>query len=849
MLTRASTRYLLRHPWQFGLAVLGVAMGIAMVVSIDLANESARRAFVSSAQTLSGKATHQIIGGSQGLPEKIYHTLRVDTGVSRATPYVEGYVFVPEFNRTFQLIGLDPFSAASFQGYLSSTGPAQNITRLIAEPNTFLMTAENAVSMGLNTGDTLNIELGGAGHVLTLIGLIEETGAFNQQALATVLVTDIATAQELVGAPGYLSRIDLMITEDNRGDSLLKQIHDRLPEGAAIVGADTRARTLQQMTRAFQINLTGLSLLALVVGMFLIYNTITFSVIQRRRYIGTLRTLGVSRREIFGMIFREALIIACLGTLSGLLLGIILGQGFLHLVTRTINDLYFLLSVSGLTVSSWSIVKAIILGLGVTMMTALIPAIEATNMPPIVVMQRSIFEAKKHRIMMPIALTGVAVITLGAGVLSIPGGNLVLSYTGMFMLILGFVFLSPLGVIVLIRLVQPLLGSVLGVLGKLSARDLIASQSRTTVAVTALAVAVAVTIGVGVMIVSFRDAVQSWLDQYLRADIYVTVPGANHTANTPQINPALVARLSSLDGVLSISRGRRIDVVDSGGVTELHVVDMNPDNFEAFQFKAGDAATIWPLFREESVIISEPYSFHHRLKIGDSVSLRSDRGEHAFPVAGIFYDYGSDQGVVTISRAVYERYWDDRRITSLGLYAKQGIDLAALIGAINEAAGNEAAVNQQSILVRSNKTLHEASLEIFDRTFAITTVLRMLAIVVAFIGILSALMTLQLEKAYEYAVLRANGLTPRQVWGLTFLQTGLMGFGAGVLAVPLGTVLALVLIYVINQRSFGWSMQVSLEPAMLMQAVMLAVIAALLAGLYPAYRMARVIPLRALREE
>jgi putative ABC transport system permease protein len=844
ILRRASVRYLARHPWQFGLAVLGVAVGIAMVVSIDLANESARRAFISTAQTLSGKATHQIIGGSRGLPEETYRTLRVDMGIDRATPVVEGYVVAPDFNRTFHMMGIDPFSAASFHGYFSGTSIGHGTRRLITEPGTFLMTAVNAEKMDIQIGDTLEIEFGGVRHGLILAGLIEVPNAFNQQALATVLFTDIATAQELIGIPHYISRIDLMISNDKQGRALLESIHDRLPPGAVIIGADTRTHTLQQMTLAFQTNLTGLSLLALVVGMFLIYNTITFSVIQRRNYIGILRALGVSRREVFTMVLREALIITCLGTVAGLVLGVVLGQGFLHLVTRTINDLYFLINVSGLTVTWGSIVKSVILGVGVTLIAALVPAIEATRTPPAAVMQRSMLEAHRRRIILPVTLTGIAIIGLGSGLLLMPSVNLALSYTAMFTLIAGFVLLAPLAVVVLMRLFQPLFGSLLGILGKLAARDLLVALSRTTIAVAALAVAIAVTIGVGIMIVSFRDAVENWLDQYLRADIYVTVPGANHTTTTPAISPELIDRLSSLQGVASISTGRRIDVMTAGNMTEVHVIDMNADNFKAYRFKSGDAVDIWPLFREGGVIISEPYAFHHHISTGDAVTLRTDHGVRSFPVVGIFYDYGSDQGIVTMDRPVYERNWDDRRITSLGLYVKQGVDVGTLIEVINQTIEK-----RQSILVRSNKTLRAASLEIFDRTFAITTVLRMLAIVVAFIGILSALMALQLENAYEYAVLRANGLTPRQVWGLTSLQTGLMGFSAGILALPLGIILTLVLIYVINQRSFGWSMQVSLEPAILIEAVVLAVIAALLAGLYPAYRMARVIPLHALRAE
>ncbi len=244
------------------------------------------------------------------------------------------------------------------------------------------------------------------------------------------------------------------------------------------------------------------------------------------------------------------------------------------------------------------------------------------------------------------------------------------------------------------------------------------------------------------------------------------------------------------------------------------------------------------------MLVSEPYAYRHRLGAGSTVQLRTDRGEQQFKVAGVFADYGSDQGVVLMSRATYERFWDDRAVSALGIYADPGTDLDNLVEALRTRAGGA-----QTVLIRSNRTLRETSLAVFDRTFTITMVLRLLATLVAFVGVLSALMALQLERAREMAVLRANGLTRRQVLGLVSSQTGVMGFIAGLLAVPLGTLLALVLILVINRRSFGWTLQVHIDPQILLQAIALSLAAALLAGLYPAWRMAHTPPALALREE
>lgn len=192
----------------------------------------------------------------------------------------------------------------------------------------------------------------------------------------------------------------------------------------------------------------------------------------------------------------------------------------------------------------------------------------------------------------------------------------------------------------------------------------------------------------------------------------------------------------------------------------------------------------------------------------------------------------------------FQQLWNDRRISSLSLRVAEGQDVDAVIEQLRQRVAQS-----QEVVIQSNRGLREGTLVIFDRTFAITSVLQLLATVIAFVGVLSALMALQLERARELGVMRANGLTPRQVWGVVLGQTGLMGFTAGLLALPVGLLVAIVLVYVINRRSFGWTLRIEYPPEVFVQALLLALLAALLAGIYPAFRMARTSPSVALREE
>lgn len=844
ILRRASLRYFLRHPWQAMLSVLGVAIGVAVVAAVDLANESARRAFVLSIESLSGPVTHQIVGGPNGVPETLYRTLRIEAGARAAMPVLEGHAAAPQHGRrSLRIVGVDPFAGNVAGPYLPTAQSGIDLRRLLVEPATGLLARATAQRLGLALQDRLHLEIRGAPVTLTVVGLLDPDNETTRQALADTLIVDIATAQELLGAQGRLSRIDLIVPEGTAGASLLERIRAVLPSGVELVPAQTRAASMTEMTRAFQLNLNALSLLALIVGAFLIYNTMTFSVVQRRPLIGTLRTLGVTRREVFALVLGEALLIGAAGTALGLGLGLVLADGLLGLVTRTIDDLYFNLTVSKLTIAPASLAKSLVLGLGATVLAALAPAREATHAPPVTVLSRSSVETQAHRRRPWLAGAGAAAMLLGAALLLIPSKALPLSYAGLFAIIIGFALLTPAVTVVLMRALRPVMGALFGILGRMAARGVVVSLSRTGVAVAALAVAIATTIGMAVMIGSFRATVAHWLDQYMHADIYVSA--LESTPVNASLDRALVERLATTPGVAAVTTGRYVTIESADGFTELNALSLGPRTHEAFAFKEGDPATLWSeLQQEDTVIVSEPYAYHHGLRVGDTVSLRTDRGQRPFRVVGVFYHYGTSQGVVMMDRATYDRYWDDPRIGSLGIYAEPAMQVEALVEALRQRAAGFAPVN-----IRSNRALHATSLAIFDRTFAITSVLRALVMLVAFIGILSALMAIQLERARELAVLRANGLTPRQLWGLVSTETGLMGAVAGVLAIPQGLVLALALIFVVNLRSFGWTMQVVVDPMVMVQGLLLAVTAALLAGLYPALRMTRTPPALALRSE
>lgn len=879
LLLRTSLRYLLRHPWQIGLCILGVALGVAVVVSIDLANASALRAFTLSTEAIAGKATHQVVGGPGGLNEDLYRRLRIDLGLRQSAPVVDDYVSAPGLDdMTLRVLGVDPLAEAPFRTYLDGAGLANSaadvdLATLFVEPATVLMSEETAQRHDLSPGDSLTLRVGSRQRDVRIVGLIRPGDDLSRRTLEHVLIMDIASAQELLDQVGRLSRIDLILgegptTSDQRAaEAQIAQIEALLPPGAELTRPAARSNTLEQMTQAFTLNLTALSLLALIVGMFLIYNTITFSVVQRRTLLGTLRCIGVTRRQVFALVLAETLLISVVGSLIGLALGVVLGRGLVVLVTRTINDLYFVVTVRSLEIAPFVLIKGFLLGVGATLLAASIPAREAMLAPPRMALSRSSIEERVRRTVPLATGAGLGLLALGGALLVVPDvrfrilafgsgtapvlnaqaqvQHLSLAFAALFAILIGFALLTPGVTVGLMALARPALGRLFGLLGRMATRDVVAALSRTSVAIAALMIAVSVTIGVGIMVGSFRQTVVNWLDQSLMADIYVAPPSNTATRVDTTLDPAVARAFVQTPGVTGATLFRSVQVDTPAGPVTLVAVDRAPGRRGGQRFKEGSRDQAWAAFDRGAIFVSEPLAYRTGLGVGDTLNVRTDTGMRDFPIAGVYYDYTSDRGVIQIAYDTYRAYWDDPNISSFALYCAPEVDVDAVVQQLRTRAGGL----DQELVINSNRGLRANTLAIFDRTFAITAVLQMLATVVAFIGILSALMALQLERARELGMLRANGLTPRQLWGVVLSQTGLMGLTAGVLAIPVGVVLAVVLIYVINRRSFGWTLEMSLDPALFVQALGVAVVAALLAGVYPALRMARTSPALALREE
>ena len=851
VVARASTRHFVRHPWQMGLAALGIALGVALAVGIDVGTASVRRAFALSSQAITGRATHHIVGGPSGVPEELYRQLRLAPDLPaglQLAPLVDGVVAPEQGGGVMRVLGVDPFAEPPFRdlGATTTASTPGTLATLLTQPGAVVLSAETAEALVVARGQPLAVRVGGRRLVLLVVHVQTVTDRDQRRALDRVALVDIATAQELLARVGHLSRIDLILPAGaEREGEALSWLRTRIPADVRVEAVRDGADALAQLTRAFDLNLRALSLLALLVGAFLIYNTMTFSVVQRRPVLAILRTLGATRGQLGRNLMLEALVLGTVVSAVGLALGVGLSRGLVRLIARAVSDLYFSVSVTDVSTPTAPLLRGLALGVAASLASAWPAARDATFTEPHIALHRARVEARARAWAPRAALGGVGLGALAGIALALSADSLGLALGALLALLVGCAGLVPMLVLLLARGSGFVLGAVRGATGRLAARSIGAGLSRTGVAAAALTLALAVTTGVGVMVSSFRGAVERWLGATLRADVYVSAPSSVGARADEPLPPTLLARLRAIPGVAAVGSNRIVMVPLDGTPTLLMAIGLPAGRDLGVELLQGDAQAVRAAFPEaRGVLVSEPLAYKRRLRAGDRVRLGTDRGTEAFEVLGVYRDYGSDAGAMMMGRASYDRFFDDRLVTGIGLHVTSGVTADELVARVRERLGPEDAV-----WVRSNRALREASLRIFDRTFEVTSVLRLMALVVATFGVASALMALSLERARELAILRALGATPGQVVELTILETALLGCWAGLLAIPFGMLVAAVLVFVINQRSFGWTMPLTPGVGTLLSAPLLGLGAGIAAGIYPAVRAARMLPAQALRDE
>ena len=868
-----------RHPLLAGLNVLSVALGVSVYLAIQIANHSANQSFAASIDLVAGKANLEARSASGYFDEKILPKLAHAPGVKAATPLVEGYATLPDYPGDYlQVLGVDiytnlPFATFAVGGQSNGAWANLDLDGWLGDPHALAITDDFARERGLKVGDPIRLQINGRQQTLTVRFLIRLTDTAAGRGNSRVAALDIGWAQELFQRPGRLSSVQLLLDRPAEAEKMSQELAKLVPADVTIATPGARSGQVERMLSSFQLNLSALSLISLLVGMFLIYNTITASVVRRRVETGILRAVGASRLEIQCLFLGEALLFGSIGVVLGIVGGALLARFLLgREIAKVISTLYLLVSVDRFYLTPLLVGSAFFFGLGSVLAAAWLPAREGARADPIAALSlglgTTMQNSRLHLTRWLLAGVLALLLAVGCSILALVTGPAWLGFGAAFFVLLGFAFTAPAVTVAGARALGEIahwaegrlernelshagstpgrIGSLLAApvaLVRLAAQNLGRSLHRNAVIVAALMAAIAMTVGISVMIHAFRRTVEVWIDRAIVADIFMT-PAANETLGSGAFfPPEVIAALRREPDVRAVDTVREAGVNIRGDRVSMAVVEGEDRNRLAFvggHTEEKQAAFHLP----DHVLVSEPFEHRYHVHDGDRLSIPTPDGMLSFTIAGVYYDYARDAGVVAITRENFLRHWHDDRVMSAAIYLKHPSQVDAVAALIRQRYNLHG-----EFLIFSNRAIRERVFEIFGQTFRITGVLRGIAVVVAIIGIFLTLTTLVSEREREIGVLRAVGASRGQIRGIVLIESSMIGLLASLLGIVAGLALSLVLTFVINKAFFGWTIQLSCPWATVLLTPLWIVLSAIIAGWWPAIKAARVPIASAVRAE
>ena len=838
-------RALLRDRARTLVTLAGLTLGVAVVVAIRLANASSIRGFETALDLVAGKTSLEIVGAGVGVPETQLADLGWLRDYGRISPVIDRTVRVLAPDGTEQpvrVLGVDVLRDLPFREYrllrFARDGREprpQELLALLLDPASVVLTERFARRHAIDLDTPVQLLIGDRVHDALVRGLLLDEGPA-RVVDGQLALLDIATAQLLFDRLGWVDRVEIQLFEAETIDAAERAIGARLPDGLRVQRPARRGRQVEKMLAAFHFNLTALSYIALVVGLFLVYNTVAVSVITRGREIGALRALGATRRLVRRLFLGEAAVLAMVGAGLGLPAGWLLARAAVRLTSTTVNALYITSAATVPALSGGDLLLACAVAIPLALAGAAIPAAEAAGVTPIAAVREADRFVRDRRFPHRFAVLSVLLFGTGGWLATqeAVGGLPVFGLGAALAVVFGAAALVPVLLELLRRVGRAAFGRWFGVEGRLAHANLSGAVSRLAVSVAALVVSLAMLAAIAIMVGSFRETVTYWVGQTLQADLFVAAADRAPVGPPVTISSEAEQRIAAHPAVAALDRFRNIDL-PYGPDDDLII--LGAGDFAVlleyggllFKMPADPRTAMRGAVGADAVMVSESFAIKHDVAVDDRIELDTPQGGRPFRVAAVYYDYSSDRGLVVMDHMTFARHYGAQRPTGLTLYLEPDADPEVVRAELLAAVGPD-----HRLFIRTNAALRAEVLRIFDATFAITYALEAIAIFVAIMGVAATLVTLTLERRRELAMLRQLGAGREQIHRMVVIEAAMLGMLSQGVGLPVGVVLSLILIYVINVQSFGWTIQFHLPLGFLVQSTLLVAVTTALAGLYPA---------------
>jgi putative ABC transport system permease protein len=824
------TRWLLHgewraHPLRALMAISAIALGIALAFAIHLINAAAFNEFSAAVNSIAGQADLQLRSAQPVFDEDVYPRLLNHPGIALASPVLELDAAVAGQSATLKILATDAMRAAAMSPDLSGMPAPDRLLDTLADDAIFLSPAAME-TLHVKTGDTLLLRSGTADVPLRVAG-----GLVHARAGQRIAVMDIGAAQWRFNRLGKISRIDLKLAAGVNREAFKEALLQEFGTPFLLSETTDLEQRSAEMSRAYRVNLTVLALVALFTGAFLVFSTQALSVIRRRSQFALLRVVGMTRRQLLAQILREGALLGAVGSLLGLLTGYALAATALHFFGGDLGGGYFPGVLPHLPFAPFAASVFFTLGTTVAVLGSAAPALEAARAQPAAALKSGSEDVALARLATP--WPGLLCLLLGAGCTQLsPVWNLpVFGYLAVALLLVGAISLMPRFCVWLFSLLSALLTAMPGranVVATLAVARLTNAPNQASIALGGILSSFSLMVAMAIMVASFRVSVDDWLVHILPADLYVRTAVAG---NTGGLNPAEQTQLTATPGLLRTEFLRTMALTLTPGRPPVALIARPIDAHDpgkTLPLVDGSievAAPAMPIWVSEAMVDLYGYA------VGKTVTLPyGEHGDQQFVVAGIWRDYARQAGSIQIRLDDYRRLSGDLLVTDAALWLADG------------ARAEQVKANMQRLPFGGVLEFAEAgdiraiSLKIFDRSFAVTYLLELVAIVIGLFGVAASFSAQTLARAREFGMLRHLGVTRRQIL-LVLAGEGGMLTGAGILVgFALGWCISLILVFIVNPQSFHWTMQLHMPWGLLTSVAALllasASITALLAGRY-----------------
>lgn len=788
-----TVRYLRAAPTRTLLTIFGIVLGVSVVVAIDVVNGSVMASFRGSVDQVAGK-TALTVGEGTGVAEELLENVRGVEGVSVAVPIIHETARDVGSGTQLTVLGVDTVADSKVRDYdiTADDVKIEDDLAFLNDPKGVLVTTSYAERSGLKAGDIIKLETASGVSDFNVRGTLAARGVAKVFG-GDLLLMDVYAAQVAFGRGKRFDYIDVVPAEGTRVEKLADRIRSATGNRAAVARPERRSQEAEQILGGFKLGLSLASMVAIFVGAFIVYNALAIAVAQRRKEIGILRALGVTRRQIMSLFIGEGVLIGSIGAALGVAAGVGLARVVVSLVGSTLSALYVKVQPDQIYVTHMQLIVGVAIGVSASFIAAFFPASRAAYVEPATAMRKKADSSD-------VALTDGAA-AVKSGLAAVVGALIAawfaharessaLGYVAAGCLALAVALLAPAlarGLGTAARRLTARRGPVLrmGVLG------FERNSGRNAVAIAALGLALANVINIGFFLGSIKDNTVQWIDRTIRADVLVFAGRQVAGKFERPIADTLREELSAQPGVefvdaMRMTRQRyrdqpffitSYDLANYRRHNEIPVVD-------------GDIERAMPeIIAGTGLMASETFTRRFKVKLGDVLSLQTLDGPRDFKISLVYADYASELGILAMTHDAYVRHWKDTLVDVYWVYVKKGTAVEPVRQAIAADVGTK-----QRLMVVANGEYKKEVMGFIDRSFSLMRATELVAIIVALLGIVNTLVVSVLDRRMEIGILKAIGAARRQVQQMFMIEASLLGFAASVLGVAFGTVLSMYVV-------------------------------------------------------